>query len=297
MGFSLRIDSNTPQVIAAAESAFGRFGPAQPGPGPDLTFRFFRHEVEDDSMKDPVFRMEGPLLYQTTGRDSTLVADLDNGFAYGYFSPATLADQPHFRWHFLELAFFMMLERRGLMGVHGAALAKNGRAILLRARSGGGKTTLAYAGARSRYQALAEDVVWLDRERGRWWGMPWSFHLLPDARQLFPELAGYEPVLQTNKESKLEINLETIRPGSTVASARPGPVVFVERLAGGRSKLEAIAAAVAGDLWPAARTGLEMKLPHHQPCVEALLTENPAYRFYFGDDIEAGVALLDPLFE
>ena len=107
------------------------------------------------------------------------------------------------------------------MGVHGAALAKNGRALLLRAQSGGGKTTLAYAGARRHYQALAEDVVWLDREQGRWWGMPWSFHLLPDAKTLFPELTPFEPILQTNDELKLEVNLEHVRPGSTTVSAKP----------------------------------------------------------------------------
>ncbi len=296
MGFRLRLDSNSPAILAAAETSFGRFGPTQPSESPDFTFRFFEHDLDDGPPGKPVFKMEGPLFYQSTGRDSTLAGDVERGLAYGYFSPATVADEVAFRWNFLELAFFRMLEGRGLMGVHGAALVKNGRAILLRAQSGGGKTTLAYAAARSRYQALAEDVVWLDQTRGRWWGMPWSFHLLPDARQLFPELAGYEPVLQTNREMKLEVDLETIRPGSTTVSAEPGPVVFVERLPGGQSRLEPISAAEARALWPAAHTGMEMTLPHHAACLERLLLQ-PVYRFYFGDDIERGVDLLEELFE
>lgn len=296
MGFRLQIDSNSPAILAAAETSFGRFGPTQPSESPDFTFRFFEHDLDDGPPGTPVFKMEGPLLYQSTGRDSTLVADVERGLAYGYFSPTTVADPITFRWTFLELAFFMMLEGRGLMGVHGAALVKNGQAILLRAQSGGGKTTLAYAAARSHYQALAEDVVWLDQARGRWWGMPWSFHLLPDAKNLFPELAEHEPVLQTNQEIKLEVDLETIRSGSTTVSAQPGPVVFVERLPGGQSRLERISATEAHALWPAARTGLEMKLPHHETYLERLLAQ-PAYRFYFGDDIERGVGLLAKLFE
>jgi hypothetical protein len=295
MGFNLCLVSNSAAVIAAAETSFRGFGPAQPAETADFTFRLFAHEVDDGQPGQPVLRMEGALLYQTTGRDSTLVADLAQGLAYGYFSATTLARPAFFRWHFLELAFFMMLEARGWMGVHGAALVKAGQAVLLRARSGGGKTTLAYAAARRRFQALAEDVVWLDEQTNRWWGMPWSFHLLPDAKQLFPELAPYEPVLQTNGEKKLEVNLETIRPGSTTVSAQPGAVVLVERLTGGKSRLEPISAEEAQSAWPAGRTGLEMKLPHHARYIEHLL-QRKVYRLYFGDDIEVGVDLLDGVF-
>ena len=221
MGFVLQIVTNHPAVIKAAEESFGRFGSTLPAERLDFTFHFFEHNVANDPPGQPVFREHGHLLYQTTGRASTLVADTDTGVAYGYFSLDTLTDTSYFRWHFLELAFFRMLEARGLMGVHGAALVKNNRAVLLRAKSSGGKTTLAYAAARKGFKALAEDVVWLDKQRGYWWGMPWSFHLLPDAKNLFPELAPYQPVLQTNKEMKLEVNLEELWPGSTTFSATP----------------------------------------------------------------------------
>jgi hypothetical protein len=254
----------------------------------------FEHEVDDGRLSQPVFRAAGSLLYQATGRDSVLVADLASGFAYGYFSATTLASSAFFRWHFLELAFFQMLEARGWMGVHAAALVKNGRAILLRAPSGGGKTTLAYAGARQRFQALAEDVVWLEPGEGRWWGMPWSFHLLPDAKKLFPELDGYRPVLQTNGEMKLEVNPEQLRPNSTAVCARPGPVVLVERLAGGRSRLESISASTAREAWSAALTGQELQRVHHRKHLERLLAGD-TYRLYFGDDIDRAVALLEGL--
>lgn len=295
MGFKLRLVSNSPAIIEAAATSFGRFGPVRPPASPDFTFRLFQHELDDGLLKPPVFRMEGSLLYQAGGRDSTLAADLEQGLAFGYFSATTLAQPAFFRWHFLELACFMMLEARGLMGVHGSALVKNGRAVLLRARSGGGKTTLAYAGARHRYQALAEDVVWLDRRQNCWWGLPWFFHLLPDAKKLFPELMDYVPTLQINGELKLEVNLEDIRPGSTTVSARPAAVVLVERRAGEKSRLEPLDPTQAHDLWAEARTGLEMKLAHHRPYIEALLRDN-VYRLYYGDNIEASLDLLEPLF-
>jgi hypothetical protein len=297
MGFNLKVISNCRAVLEAAQTSFGWFGPAQPKEIPDFIFRLFAHDLDEGQIRPPLLRLDGPRLYQTSGREATLVADLAQGLAWGYFSPTTLAKQSYFRWHFLELAFFLMLEAQGLMGVHGAALVKNGRALLLRAQSGGGKTTLAYAGARSRYQALAEDVVWLDNQRQVWWGMPWSFHLLPDAKKLFPELASYQPVLQTNDEMKLEVNLETIRPGSTTSVAQPQAVLFVERTPGQSSRLQVMSITEAKTLWPAARTGLEMKLPHHAGYLEQLLSENPSYRFYFGDDLEQALEVLEPLFE
>ena len=74
MGFTMHIICNTPAIIAAAETSFGRFGSAQPTAPPDFTFRLFEHDVDDGQPGQAVFRMEGNLLYQTTGRDSTLVA-------------------------------------------------------------------------------------------------------------------------------------------------------------------------------------------------------------------------------
>ncbi|MCK6625105.1 MAG: hypothetical protein L6R45_08000 [Anaerolineae bacterium] len=297
MGFSLHLTSNNPAIIAAAQTSFGRFGPAESVEQPDFTFRLFTHDVDDGPGGPPVFRLEGSLLYQSTGRDSTLVADLSAGLAFGYFSATTVANPVSFRWHFLELAFFMLLEWRGLMGVHGAALAKQGQAVLLRAQSGGGKTTLAYAAAASgKFQALAEDVVWLDSRRNLWWGMPWSFHLLPDAKKLFPALAAYQPVLQTNGEMKLEVNLETIQPGSTTISAQPKAVVLVERRVGEQSRLELLPPTAVRELWPFGSTGLEMKLPHHPAHLETLF-QHKTYRLYFGDDIQAGVDLLETIFE
>lgn len=296
MNLRLRLVTNSPEIAQAAETSFGRFGATTPNRPPDLSFDLFAHNRAASRLQPPVFRREGALLYQTAGAGATLAAHLDNGQAFGYFSLPALKDPAYFRWHFLELAFFQLLEGRGWMGLHASALANNDRAVLLRAPSGGGKTTLAFAGARSRFAALAEDVVWLPSDQARCWGMPWAFHLLPDAQNLFPELAGLRPVLQTSREMKLEVDLEQLRPGSTVTSARLAALVFVERAAGRRSRLQPVSRAEAGRLWPAAQTGLESRLPHHTAHIERLLAK-PTYRLTFGDDIERALNLLEPLFD
>ena len=294
-GFCLRLLANSQSIIEAAETSFGRFGSVLPAARPDFVFTLIERGKRNGIIGQPEFQHAGPIARQDMGDQAGLTINRETGIAEGFFSPGVVSDQPFFRWHFLDLAFYWMLASRGVMGLHGAALVKDGRAVLLRAQSGGGKTTLAYAGARDRFQALAEDVVWIDLRRGLWRGAPWTFHLLPDAHTLFPELASYEPLLQTNGEMKLVVDLETIRPDSTVTLAEPGPVVLVERLAGGYSRLERLNLAVAKELWRQGVTGTETAFPNYEAHVDNLLSDN-AYRLYFGDDIEAGVSLLETLF-
>ena len=294
----LHLSTNSLTILEMAQTSFGGFGPAKPTSTVDLTLYLFEHDVpptlENGKLAAPIYRAQGHLLYQTAGRDSTLVVDQAQSRAFGYFSPAVIADETYFRWHFLHLAVLAMLKQHGLMGVHGAAVVKNGRAILLRAQSGGGKTTLAYASARQQFCALAEDVVWLDTRRNIWWGMPWHFHLLPDAKALFPELADFQPVWQSNGELKLEVELEDIHSDSTACRANPGPVVLVERAVGQRSRLEPLGVAQAWDLWQLGQTGTETEFPDYKNHITSLLKNN-VYRLYFGDDIEAAVSLLAQL--
>jgi hypothetical protein len=78
---------------------------------------------------------------------------------------------------------------------------------------------------------LAEDGLLIRSDAGltRLWGTPWKLHLLPESRHFFPELKNEQPKLQINGEWKLEVDLETYLPGSTVTDAAPGLVVCLER--------------------------------------------------------------------
>jgi hypothetical protein len=296
MGFQLRIVSNSRAVIEAAEASFGLFGPAVPSGAPDLEFRLHGHEIDDGAPGDPILRIEEPLVYQTTGRDSVLVADRERGLAYGYFSRTTLEDPAFFRWHFLDLVLFFMLEWRGFLGIHGAAICKNGRAVLLRGPSGQGKSTLTYAGARARFQALAEDVVWIDSNNDLWWGIPSSFHLLPDAKELFPELRSHRALVQLNGERKIPVDLRRVRPGSVVTSGRPGPVVMMRRIPGRASWLEKLELDDAFDEWLSGCATKEQEVTDYERKVLSLLRCG-AYRLCFGDDIDQALDLLEALFD
>ncbi len=293
MGLPLRLVTDSPTIHAAAEEAFGGFGPGEPGPDPVFTLRLFVHDVEDGD-GPPVLRVDGPLVYQTTGRGSTLVIDRAAGHGFGYFAPETLADRASFRWHFLDLALFFLLEARGFLGLHGAAFARAGRA-LLRAPSGGGKSTLAYAASRRWFQALAEDLVWLAPEAAAVWGMPWTFHLLPDAARLFPEIAGAVPAVRGNGESKIAVDLERLRPGSTIASAVPAGVLFLHRAHGSPSRIEPVDPATAWEDWLSGAASREREVPGYDGRIRELLRTLPSWRLAVGEGVEEALDLLEPL--
>ncbi|HEV7518375.1 MAG TPA: hypothetical protein VGR07_18920, partial [Thermoanaerobaculia bacterium] len=242
LGLSLRLRTDHEAVRTAAEDAFRGFGPGEPTTLPDLDFVFLARRIGegadtadaaaadvDDTRKaggEPrEYLVRGDRVRLREG-GSTLVVDRTRGEARGRLAPQLLAQPAVLRLEFLELALQLMLPSRGFLGVHGAGIVRNGRAALLRAAGGGGKTTLAYAAARGRFLALAEDVVWLDLARKVWWGLPWWAHPRPDAGRLFPELAGLSPALVRSGTPKLAVRLEAVRPGSTVPRARPGPVVL-----------------------------------------------------------------------
>ena len=296
MGLHLRVITNHAAILTAAEMAFRGFGPARPVPSPDITVRLFAHSVDDAPFQEPTFRLAGSILYWTAGHTSILLADRQHGLAWGYVAPQVLAQPASLRHYFLEPAFHVMLPFQGLLSIHAAACVKNGHALLLRAPSGGGKTTLAYAGARSRFQALAEDVVSLDMRHQIWWGMPWRFHLLPDACRLFPELSCNMPVVQIQGQPRLEVDLETIRGGSTTVAARPGPVVFVRRFSGGHSRLTSLAFTKARELWFENWSGTETEFAGYYRHVDELLRHD-TYQLDFGDDIDRAIELLEPLLD
>ena len=102
--------------------------------------------------------------------------------------------------------FRELFARQGRALLHGAALMlPDGRAALLLADSGGGKTTTALALLRSGCKLLADDLAVLDAADGRprIWGIAEALNLTPQTLQFFPELRNLPdgPVLPNGKRA------------------------------------------------------------------------------------------------
>lgn len=97
---------------------------------------------------------------------------------------------------FAEPVMRTILVRRGLLSFHAAALVRNGRAILIMADKGAGKSTLSWALQRQGWQLLADDLARVDAVDGRW--SVFSGHrqtkLTPAAARAFGQAAEAMPV-------------------------------------------------------------------------------------------------------
>lgn len=97
---------------------------------------------------------------------------------------------------FAEPVMRTILVRRGLLSFHAAALARNGRSILIMADKGAGKSTLSWALQSQGWQLLADDLARLDAVRGRWSVFPGhrQTKLTPEAARAFGQAAEAMPV-------------------------------------------------------------------------------------------------------
>lgn len=97
---------------------------------------------------------------------------------------------------FAEPVMRTILVRRGLLSFHAAALVRNGRAILIMADKGAGKSTLSWALQSQGWQLLADDLARLEAVRGRWSVFPGhrQTKLTPEAARAFGHAAEAMPV-------------------------------------------------------------------------------------------------------
>jgi len=302
MGEILLFQTNEQSLLEAAAEAFGRFPFPDPPPAKPLVVRLFVREGapgQPQAQPRPIFSTQGHIFSMTVGAENLGVADLQQGFACGYVTPQVASDGAFVRYTFIEgLGYAMLSMARGYAPLHAACVVKHGVAVILQASAGIGKSTLAYACLRRGYQLLAEDVVHVKTSVRPFqlWGAPWKFHLLPDAVNFFPELAGRQALLQMNAEWKLELDLEEHRPGSTVVCAPPGPVVMLRRGTPGQTHLEFLepdeASRTFEVLWPWDSGWTE----EHERAISSLLSKGAHYLWMNGSPDEA-VEALDRLVE
>ena len=73
----------------------------------------------------------------------------DSGFSFGWVTESTVRSSEYFRQCFLDVMIYPLLEIRDLITLHAACVVYKSRGILLAGDSGAGKSSLAYACARS----------------------------------------------------------------------------------------------------------------------------------------------------
>ena len=253
----LGVRTNDARVLAAAETAFGRF--EVPEKGDPLVVRvavenalagtagwMVRGRQRELDARNLVHDTAGNLLTITLADDLRAVVDGGTGFASAVISEALAGEAQLLRYAVVEaMALAMLTGGRGYVPIHASCVVREGRGIILQAPAGTGKSTLALACATRGWGLLAEDVVFARPADGpggdaelELWGVPWTQRLLADAPRFFPELATSTARLQANGEHKLEVDLDVHAPGRATPRALAGPVALLARDSGGPTRAE-----------------------------------------------------------
>jgi hypothetical protein len=315
VGEGLLVEANDPRLIAAAESAFGRFPVPAMGEPLVVTLLLERARgVPVDATRGGDRNGSGPSSTETSHRfdevayrahgTTVLIAgrehdagtiDLAAGRALAYVGEAALEDPRGLRYAFIEaMAYWMLAYTRGYLTLHASGVARDGVGVILEGPAGAGKSTVAVAAARRGRSVFAEDAVFarIGSDGLELWGAPWVQRLLPDAAALFPELASVPVLLQPNGERKLEVDLSAWYPGTATPMARPGALVSLLRAPGERTELIPIGEADDGPefLWP---YDLDWRPAQH--AVAAAIEALPAYRLVVGGGPDDAVDAIDGL--
>lgn len=310
LGEPLLFQTNYEPFMATAAETFGRF-PLQRPDAPPLRIQMFVLPQEDKtntngspSRPDQGQTYQGfaaysqeHLVHLRIGENMS-VSDVQSGYAFATISAETAQNLSFVRYVFIEGLPQILLGGRDYVAIHAACVVKNGVSLMLCAPSGTGKSTLALACSQHGYQVLTEDAVQIhippEPDAVRLWGIPWKFRLLPDAARFFPQLENQHPRLQANGKWKIEVELETFHPGSTLTNAPPGLVIFLERDEQNPPCLQRLSLAEALRQFEAVWTWDMPTPPYYEQQLLRLLSQG-VYQLRMRGVPEETVAILDEL--
>src|ERR1700680_1789740 len=138
-GFPLDLETNSPDVIAAANEGWGQFSAAFE----ETPMRVALGVTNSDTVPelDSSFRCREHLMSMICDLENSMVWDFQRGFAFGWVTRAVAADHPFLRYRFL-LPSLELIAQQALAGLHGALMDRNGCGVLLCGDSMAGKSPL-----------------------------------------------------------------------------------------------------------------------------------------------------------
>lgn len=294
-GFRMRVLTNSLDILQVADESWGGF----PLLFDDKSLEL-RLVVSDDqqapSASGLIWRAQRHLLTLQSDQNNFAICDLEKGFAFGWFVPASARNHTFMRRYYIDSLVYLLLWQTHLTSLHAGCVARNGRAVLLCGESGAGKSCLSYACARRGWELITEESSALLRgsDDRIVLGKPAHLHFRQEAAAILPELKDL--LIPTNAPGEISIEVRaTDLPGiRTGFQSRAAAVVLLNRRAGGPTRLIPISPSQASER-------LERELPLFEaPVFEAHraslrhLVEVGAYELRYGD-LDDAVQLLESL--
>ena len=239
LGFPFRISTNSGLILETARREWACWSPAFDVPPVDL-----RLEVARGAAVPPpaVFRAHGRLFALVADSENLVVCDTASRSGSGWLTEPAVQDAAYFRYHFLEAAANQFIAWLHLTPIHAACVARDNRGVLLCGPSQAGKSTLAYACARSGFTYVTDDASYMVRCRAAERLIVGDAHRLrlrPEAASLFPELAARVPSMRGNGKLTLEVPTGELSGISAAPAANVHRIVWLRRAAAGPARFGA----------------------------------------------------------
>lgn len=229
LGFSLELATNSEAVLAAAHQSWSSCRVAYPDAAVSLSLAV-TEDFDERMPPRPKFRSHLHLMSIVGDARNQVLCDFSRGCAFGWVTQRVAEDAQFLRLHFLEAAVMTMLVENHLTPIHSALVTRNGVGVALCGESFAGKSTLAYACARSGWTFVADDGTFLIRNRAGHYavGNPYSVRFREDAKHLFPELGNCLVGLRPNGELGMEVQTSEL-PVTIVGGCSIDHLVFLRR--------------------------------------------------------------------
>jgi len=241
MGYPVEIETEAPEIVAAAEQAWWRY--PRLWAGDPVRIRVMVSDVREESGETPRVEFDGAWMSIAQDSVNHARADLLNGTAEIHLAREVASDAAYMNYYFLKPLTYLLLAPRHFAFVHASCVARNVLAMMLCGDAFAGKTCLAYACARRGWVFLSGDATHLPHDSPDFSvvGRPFSIRFRESAKALFPELAAWPGVVRPNGKASLEI--ETDRLGLQTAVRAPAShIVFLERKAAGIAQIAPVTA-------------------------------------------------------
>ena len=247
LGFPLRIETNSDEVIEVALASWSMFSPAF-SEGPVLLSVGVSDGPATSLPPAPTLRSRGHLLSIVSDAENFFMCDFSRGYQFGWVSQIVANHPTFFRYHFLEAAALTTIQQRYLAPIHGACVARNGQGVVFCGPSSAGKSTLAYACGRSGWTFISDDATFLvrsgpDRQAV---GNCHSIRFRESTKRLFPELFHLTSSIRGNGTSRIETLTRNLSI-ATSPSCTVGHIVFLNRSHSGPARLRRVSGERAMD--------------------------------------------------